>query len=88
VEATHPVDDTTTAFADIVYADPELLRVEFEQVVSLLLVGTCEAASPHVAAGPGRPLRRLGAQATNSWVQELPERVRAPPRPAAGVPLP
>jgi hypothetical protein len=86
VAATRPVDDTTEAFADIVYADPEIVQAEFEQLVSgLRVVATCTADSPRHTVGVRRPPRHQVMPVGRAEPRELPERVRAPPTAAAVV---
>lgn len=84
--AIRPVDDTTAAFADIVYADPEIVQAEFEQLVSgLRLVATCTADSPRHTGGVHRPPRHQVMPVGRAEPCKLPERVRAPPTAAADV---
>lgn len=83
--ATRRLDDTSAAFADIVYADPDLVRAEFEQIMSdLMPVSTCTATSPSPGNACAHVFRHPATPTANSWLRELPERVRAPP-PAAAV---
>lgn len=74
------VDDTMTRMADIICADAEWVRAEFEQIVSgLAAVSTATIMPSH---GPGVPiygLIRLTAPSADSWAHAVAERVRAPP---------
>lgn len=82
--AIRPVDDTTAAFADIVYTDPEIVRAEFDQIVSgLRLVATCTADSPRRSGGVHRPPGHQVGPVGWAEPREIPERVRAPPTAAA-----
>jgi len=73
--------DDAMAFADIVYADADLLLAEFEQVVSdlLITVSTCTATAPPAVGDHATVRRCLTAGAESPRPEELPERVRAPP---------
>ncbi|WP_223627264.1 hypothetical protein [Microbacterium sp. EST19A] len=85
--ALSPVDDTRTTFADIVCADAEWVRTEFEQIVSsLVTVSTATDVLPHLPDRPGRgfdclvsPVDGVGHRGTEAPV----ERVRAPPHESA-----
>lgn len=80
---TRPVDDTTAVFADLVYADPDIVQAEFEQIVSgLHLVATCTTVPPRFAGGSRRPSPHRVAP-VRGMRHELLERVRAPPLTAA-----
>lgn len=79
----------TTAFADIVCADPDWVVAEFEQIVAYLVTVPTSTEAPVPPSGERRlSLRNVHPQDRGSWLQELPERVRAPPSLAAAAATP
>jgi len=74
------VDDTRVVFADIVCADPEWVRTEFDRMVAgIRALSTMTAAMPPRAKAPAGPRQFVTPPAGILRADELPERVRAPP---------
>lgn len=77
-------DDAKARIVDIICADAEWVRAEFEQIVSGLSAVTTATIPPHRPAGRVWRFIHLPAPVGDPWTQALPERVRAPPPDPAG----
>lgn len=76
---TSQATDTRAEFADIICADAEWVRAEFDQIVSGLARVRTAIAAPRFQTDGDRRLWHLTTPARIPRPQTLPERVRAPP---------